>query len=109
MEKVGGTFLASTVGGDVLVSLTGSSPGRMNTLGGELVLMLPDSAAVSIEAEVRFGGDEQENSITSEFGEIPLKTGSVIKSVSSNFDINGGGPLIEMSNLSGNIAVKKIP
>ena len=111
LEKIGGEFEASTVGGDVLVSLTGSYPGEMNTLGGELVLMLPSSARVSIEAEVRFSGDDDDadSVIVSEFGDISLRRGSIINTVSSDFDINGGGPVIEMGNLRGTIAVKKLP
>ena len=50
-----------------------------------------------------------EDPITSEFGAITVKRGSVLKSVSSNFDINGGGPVIEIQNLNGTISVKKIP
>lgn len=112
LENIGGEFEASTVGGDVLVSLTGSYPGEMSTLGGELVLMLPSSAQVSVEAEVKFSGDDEDDVskvIVSEFGEISLQRGSIINTVSSEFDINGGGPVIEMSNLSGTVAVKKLP
>jgi len=111
LEKIGGEFEASTVGGDVLVSLTGSYPGEMSTLGGELVLLLPSSAQVSIEAEVRFSGDDDDadSVIVSEFGDISLRRGSIINTVSSDFDINGGGPVIEMGNLRGTIAVKKLP
>lgn len=110
LEKLGGDFNAATVGGDVLVSLTGSYAGEMSTLGGDMTLLLPASAQVSIEAEIRFSGDDDdENPITSEFGEIVLERGSVVKSVSSSFDINGGGPVIEIQNLSGTIAVEKLP
>jgi len=112
LEKLGGDFSAATVGGDVLVSLTGSYAGEMSTLGGDLTLLLPASAQVSIEAEIKLSGNDSddENPITSEFGEIDIiKRGAVVKSVSSNFDINGGGPVIEIHSLSGSIAVKKRP
>ena len=111
LKKLGGDFGASTVGGDVIVGLAGSYPGEMSTMGGDLVLMLPASAKVSIEAEIKLSGrDEGEPSpITSEFGAIEIKRGSMLKTVSASFDINGGGPVIEMQNLSGTIAVKKLP
>ena len=111
LEKLGGEFEASTVGGDVLVSLTGSYPGEMSTIGGEVILLLPSDSQVTIDAEIRFSGNDEDDAvpITSEFGAVNIKRGSVIKSVSSRFDINGGGPVIEISNLSGTIAVKKLP
>ena len=111
LEKLGGDFAAATVGGDISVSLTGSYAGKMSTVGGDVILLLPASAQVSIEAEIRLSGndDDDENPITSEFGAITVKRGSVVRSVSSSFDINGGGPVIEIQNLSGTIAVKKIP
>lgn len=111
LKKLGGDFGASTVGGDVVVGLAGSYPGEMSTIGGDLVLMLPASARVSIEAEIKLSGNDEgdESPITSEFGAIEINRGSIIKTVSASFDINGGGPVIEMQNLSGTIAVKKLP
>jgi len=112
LENLGGEFQAETVGGDVHVSLTGSYPGEMNTIGGEMVLFLPADAQVTVDADIRFSGNDDDDDdvpITSEFGAVKVKRGSVIKSVSSRFDINGGGPVIEISNLSGTIAVKKLP
>jgi DUF4097 and DUF4098 domain-containing protein YvlB len=111
LENLGGEFQAETVGGDVHVSLTGSYPGEMNTIGGKMVLFLPPDAQVTIDADIQFSGNDDDDDvpITSEFGAVNIKRGSVIKSVSSRFDINGGGPVIEISNLSGTIAVKKLP
>ncbi len=111
LGKLGGSFDAVTVGGDISVGLTGSYPGKMNTLGGDLVLFLPASAQVSIEAKIELSRDDEDGKdpITSEFGEITVKRGSVLKSVSSDFDINGGGPVIEIQNLNGTISVRKNP
>jgi len=77
-----------------------------------MVLFLPADAQVTVDADIRFSGNDDDDDdvpITSEFGAVKVKRGSVIKSVSSRFDINGGGPVIEISNLSGTIAVKKLP
>ncbi len=112
MENLGGGFDAATIGGDVLVSLDGSYAGKMSTLGGDLTLLLPASARVSVDAQIKLSRNDhgESNPITSEFGNIELeRRGSVINTVSSEFAINGGGPVIEMRNLSGTIAVKKLP
>ncbi len=123
LKDVKGGVEAKTAGGDISVEITledfkKSHQVDLRTAGGELVIYIPEKLPATIRAEIEISDRWDDYNIYSDF---PLtsteNTGEESgsrrrhrrrKSIRSEGDINGGGDLIELYTVNGDIHIKKL-
>jgi len=114
MAEIKGSVDVETAGGDIEVELdpTGKRGSVLETKGGDIVLYLPSSAKVTIEAEIRlhhgYYDDEEdydEYDIISDFKAESKDKDK--RGIRAKFVLNGGGPRIEMETMHGDIEIRK--
>ena len=108
---VHGGVRAETGAGTIVADLTGAknsfTNSRLETSVGDIIVYLPDDLAVTISASVEAGRGK---SITSELaGLIFSRSGSTYGPVEvyARGSLNGGGPLLHVHTVSGNIEFKR--
>ena len=111
LSGVKGSVDASTAGGDIYVELdpTNASGSSMQTKGGDIELRLPADAKATIEARIRLRdwdrGDREKYDILSDFkAETHDRTD---REIVARYVINGGGKVIEIETVNGNIEIRK--
>jgi DUF4097 and DUF4098 domain-containing protein YvlB len=109
-NKVTGSLEAATAGGDIYAELnpTGTLTNRLETQGGDIRIVIPADAKVTIDAKIRirrgWGGDE-EYEITSDFpAESHEKDKKLIR---GRYVVGGGGATITLETVNGNIEIRK--
>jgi len=111
LKNISGSIDANTAGGNIYADLvpTGNSNSGFNTAGGDINLLLPSDAKVSIEATVYVGNrssdEDAEKLITSDFN--PTTVDFVKNNLVKKFILNGGGSKIELNTASGKIKINK--
>ncbi len=122
LKNVKGGVEGKTAGGDISVEITledfKKSHGiDLRTAGGELELYIPEKLPATIRAEIEISDRWDDYNIYSDF---PLSTEDVRgegrsrrgrrnrRSIRSEGDINGGGDLIELYTVNGDIHIKKL-
>ncbi len=121
IEKVMGRLVGKTSGGDVDVQVMGNgmlkAPIRLSSSGGEINLILPSNVKATIDAEIVTRDPFADYTIQSDFKlkiEEDKEKSSLIhrgsdpsrRTITATGDINGGGPLIELSTSDGNINIE---
>ncbi|MCX6640378.1 MAG: DUF4097 family beta strand repeat-containing protein [bacterium] len=114
---VAGRLAGATSGGDVEASLRKNSPLtapiRLSTSGGRMVMELPADVKASIYAEVRLQSSDSDHTIRSDFNLKIEEEGNgrglsgTRRTIIASGDINGGGPLIELKTVEGDIYIQK--
>ncbi len=111
LYDVTGSINANTAAGEIYAELipSGSRKSSIVTNVGEITLYLPASAKASVYATVKgrgFWGDDEQVI----FSDFPSgdKKGMHKKGAEAQFDINGGGPSIELRSVNGEIKIKKM-
>ncbi len=120
VHGVNGGVQARTSGGDVTVEITLSDFSRdhavdLRSSGGELKLILPERLPATIRAEIEITDRWDDYHIYSDFPLTSKEEGEAgerrrrrhRKFIRSEGDINGGGDLIELFTVNGNIYIKK--
>ena len=104
MQAVGSANVYSS-GGTVKVGLIpqGDGSSKIESSGGDVYLYLPSDAKVTIRADISGGNDDK---IISDFP-MTFTSGSY-GSRRAEFNINGGGPEINLHTSSGNIYINKL-
>ncbi|MDH3216948.1 MAG: DUF4097 domain-containing protein [Candidatus Krumholzibacteria bacterium] len=111
LSGIKGFVDAATAGGDIRVELDPSNAANssMETKGGDVELYLPANAKVTIEARIRLRGwdrgDRDEYDIHSDF--TAEKHEKSEREVWARYVINGGGKVIEIETMNGNIEIRK--
>jgi len=123
LKDVKGGVEAKTAGGDISVEITLEDFKKnhyvdLRTAGGELVIYIPEKLPATIRAEIEISDRWDDYNIYSDF---PLtsteNTGEERRSsrrhrrrrsIRSEGDINGGGDLIELYTVNGDIHIKKL-
>jgi hypothetical protein len=111
LKNISGSIDANTAGGNIYADLipSGNSNSEFNTAGGDINLLLPSDAKVSIVATVYIGkhtgGDDAEKFITSDFS--PTTVNFDEYNLIKKFILNGGGSKIELNTASGKIKINK--
>ncbi len=111
LKNISGSIEANSAGGNIYADLvpTGNSNSEFNTAGGDINLLLPSDAKVSIEATVYVGKrsneDDAEKLIISDFS--PATVDFVKNNLIKKFILNGGGSKIELNTASGKIKINK--
>lgn len=107
VRQVKGWIKASTAGGDIDAELVPSGGGEssLESRGGDITLMLPADARVSVHARVRirgyWNGREDDYGIDSEFPSSQYDKGD--SEITGTYEINGGGPAIQIETVNGMI------
>jgi len=111
LSDIAGFVKAETAGGDIYVELdpSNASSSSMETKGGDLELYLPANAKVTIEALIRLrdwdNRDTDRYDITSDFkAEAHDRNDSEVR---ARYVINGGGKVISLETVNGNIVIRK--
>jgi DUF4097 and DUF4098 domain-containing protein YvlB len=111
LSDIVGFVNAATAGGDIYVELdpSNASGSDMETKGGDVELYLPANAKVTIEAQIRLRDwdhrDSDEYDIRSDFkAEEHERTDRMVK---ARYVINGGGKVINLETVNGNIEIRK--
>ncbi len=123
LKDVKGGVEGKTAGGDISVEITLEDFKKnhyvdLRTAGGELVIYIPEKLPATIRAEIEISDRWDDYNIYSDF---PLtsteNTGEERRSnrrhrrrrsIRSEGDINGGGDLIELYTVNGDIHIKKL-
>ena len=107
LRDLTGSVHGETMGGDIYAELDpGETGSELETRAGDISLVLPSGARVTVQATVEVGGsdDEDEYGIRSDF-EGQIQTGD--KVIEGVFQINGGGPTITLATSAGEIQIQR--
>lgn len=117
-----GPVVGKTSGGDVRARVEKggklAGPIRLTTSGGEITLRLPADVQASVSARISiqdsFFGKSKDYSINSDFKSIVVDEQTEqergrkhLTEVHASGDLNGGGPLIELETVDGDINIEK--
>ena len=111
LSGIAGFVKAETAGGDIIVELdpSNASSSSMETKGGDVDLVIPADAKVTIEALIRLRDwdhrDADDYDITSDFKAEAHDRSD--REVRARYVINGGGKVINLETVNGNIRINK--
>ena len=111
LYDVAGAVRAATAAGSIQAHFLAGRPlkeCRLETLGGRIVVFLPESLPITVEATVDLAN--RLNRIVSEFSAITVRRagdgfGPGVVSAAGN--LNGGGPVLSIHNTGGRIQIRK--
>ncbi len=110
-RTVRGWINAVTAGGDIEVELipSGSQGSTLESRGGDITLVLPSDARVTVEARVRirgfWKGKADDYGIDSEFASTRYEEQDT--EITGTYQVNGGGPTIQIETVNGMIRLLK--
>ena len=113
LQNIIGSVDARTYGGDVTVELTPDESGKsiLKSAGGDIELIIPENAKVSIEAEIKLQnesrGKRDKYTITSDFLNIDPEFSDNGKFIRTNMTMNGGGHKIVLRTINSDIKITK--
>lgn len=113
LRGISGSLEGSTAGGDVVAELnpSGKGPSNLNSAGGNITLLIPDGARARIEATIKIQGrwraDSTRYEIRSDFKATEQVRDDQEEEIRAVFDVNGGGDLIRLNTVNGNITIRK--
>jgi hypothetical protein len=114
LNNIKGTVDANTGAGNITVDILPEGQGKseMNTGMGNITLFIPESAKVTIIATTHvMMWDENENkleNIKSDFEPTSVDRHREARYIEAKFELNGGGPLIEVNTGMGDIELRKM-
>ncbi len=113
LEDITGSIEAKTAGGDIHAELMPSGKGRsmLESAGGDLLLYVPDNAKATIEASIEIYGGRgwsEGYDIQSDFEADQYEKDEDEREIRGTYKINGGGELISLKTVNGNIEIRKM-
>jgi DUF4097 and DUF4098 domain-containing protein YvlB len=109
LSNIKGWVTAQTAGGDIIVELDPDNKRKseLETAGGDIELILPAGAKCTIEARIKIRDrwEPEDFEISSDF-EAESRDSSK-REVTARFVINGGGKLIRLETVNGDIDIVK--
>ena len=118
LNAITGRLIGKSSGGDVRARVTKggklNGPINLKTSGGGIELLLPPDLQARIEARIRVTDFFSDYDVHSDFnlkiseGEVEGKKGRRAFEVTAFGDLNGGGPLIELETVNGDISIEKV-
>lgn len=109
LSAVAGAFSAKTAGGDISLGLAaGAQSGTATTVGGDISLAVSPASRVTIRAQIKLLGNAEPDDYTigSLIPGIQLQISKDPKLISTEIELNGGGPLVELETANGNIMIR---
>ena len=117
LDNISGSIEASTAGGNVVADLNPSGKGesKLKSSGGDIRLTLPANAKATIEATIRlrdnygWGGASKKTKyeIRSDFNSVSYDKDGDRDEIRARYMLNGGGEIITLETVNGNIDIKK--
>ncbi|MFC2083631.1 DUF4097 domain-containing protein [Bacteroidota bacterium] len=113
LKNTTGSVYAKTAAGNIYAELDPSANSECNlkTAHGEIEILLPESAKVSIEAVIKIRGwwDEMKDEfdIKSDFISEDVIRDEESEEIMSTYKLNGGGSKIKLKTVNSNIIIKK--
>lgn len=112
LEKVNGAVSANTSGGEVYVELNpdGSGESNLSSSGGNIKLLVSESAKATIEAviEINSKKDLKNYKVISDFKFDSYVTDDDEREIRATIKLGGGGKLIKLETVNSNIEIKKL-
>jgi len=115
LRNISGSLKAKTAGGDILAEMdpgTESGPSSLETAGGDIRLYLPAGVRARIEAVIEVRGNWERGirkyGIYSDFPEVQIQKDASAGEIYAQADLNGGGEVITLSTVNGNIYIKHL-
>ncbi|MBG9378325.1 DUF4097 family beta strand repeat protein [Panacibacter sp. DH6] len=105
VKNVSGPLVLSTISGDINISFSGLPKERsisIASISGEIDVTLPGTAAMNIEIQTISGAIYSDFDFPADDKKIKRIGGNMIKS-----SLNGGGASVKITNVSGNIYLRK--
>lgn len=111
LEKVNGSVSANTSGGEVYVELNpdGSDESNLSSSGGNIKLLVSESAKATIEAviEINSKKDLKNYKVISDIKFDSYVTDEDDREIRATVNLGGGGKLIKLETVNSNIEIKK--
>lgn len=113
LRDISGSLEVSTAGGDIRADFSpdGQGTSSLTTAGGDLYITLPEGARARIEATIKISGrwstHRDEYRITSDFPATTEVMDDQAREIRAVYEINGGGEVIKMRTVNGNIHIHK--
>jgi len=114
LKNITGYVDANTGAGNIYAEITpsGNKKSELNTGVGDIILMIPSNAKVNIKATVHVHDwDDSEKGmqhIESDFEPQSVNKDKSRKKIEAIFELNGGGPQIEINTGMGDIEIRKL-
>ena len=105
---------ANTAAGNIYAELYPESnkKSEFNTAVGNITLKIPENSKATIKASISvlvWSGDESDmDNIKSDFTPTNIKRNKEKKQIEITYDLNGGGPTIELNVAMGQIEIRKL-
>jgi len=115
IDSVDGSVDATTMGGDIDATVTGSGgPVTLISMSGDIDLNVPSGFGMNLELEIAFTRNSRKDYQISAPGGLPTTVtpeweydhGSPRKFIRMSGAVNGGGPVVKIHTVNGNITVK---
>jgi DUF4097 and DUF4098 domain-containing protein YvlB len=105
LSNISGVMQVSTAWGNIVANLLGASPAEslLATRNGDITVTIPSNVGVTIRAENRMADTLKR--IISEFPGVPVRMQGM--RVVAEGPVNGGGPLLQLSDTGGTIFIKR--
>jgi len=114
LENIKGSVEANTAAGNIYAELYPESnkKSEFNTAVGNITLKIPENSKATIKASISvlvWSGDESDmDNIKSDFTPTNIKRNKEKKQIEITYDLNGGGPTIELNVAMGQIEIRKL-
>lgn len=113
LEDVAGSIAADTAGGDIEAWLApqGSKASRLASKGGDITLYLAPGAAVTVQTRIQlrrsWRSRPEEYRVISDFPAAAYEKDPNGNEIRGSYEVNGGGPLVELETVNGDIRILK--
>lgn len=112
--NIKGSVEANTGAGNIYAELIpkGNNNSELNSGVGDITLKVPETASVTIVATIQvlmWSGDESDlDNINSDFTPTKIDKNKGRKQIEVTYELNGGGNIIELNVVLGNINIQKL-
>jgi hypothetical protein len=114
LKNIKGSVEANTAAGNIYAELypESNSKSELNTAVGNITLKVPENVKATIKASISVlvwsGDDSDLDNIKSDFTPTDIKRNKEKKQIEVTYNLNGGGPTIELNVAMGEIEIRKL-
>lgn len=114
LKDIKGSIEANTAAGNIYAELypEGNTKSELNSAVGNITLKVPENAKATITANISVlvwsGDDSDLDNIKSDFTPSDVKRNKEKKQIEVTYNLNGGGPSIELNVAMGQIQIRKL-
>lgn len=114
LTNIKGSIEGNTAAGNIYAELSpeGNVKSELNTAVGNITLKVPENTKATIKASISVlvwsGDDSDLDNIKSDFTPTDVKRNKEKKQIEVTYNLNGGGPTIELNVAMGQIEIRKL-